>query len=69
MLYCESGVWTAQTGITEVVVPERISSLVMRRVEQLDSENRELLQIAAVIVQQFTSRVLEEASGVGRIDC
>ncbi len=68
MLYCESGVWTAQTGITEVVVPERISSLVMRRVEQLDSENRELLQIAAVIGQQFTSRVLEEASGVGRID-
>lgn len=68
VLYCESGVWSVQDDFAETVIPDRVNALIMRRVDQLDSEHRELLQVAAVIGPTFTSGVLEKAAGMSRID-
>ena len=68
VLYCESGVWSVQDGFAETVIPDRVNALILRRVDQLDSEHRELLQVAAVIGPTFSSGVLEKAAGMSRID-
>lgn len=67
VLYCDSGIWSVRAGFAEVVVPDRINALVMRRIDQLDTTHRELLQLAAVLGQRFSSRLLEAASGMPRI--
>ena len=67
ILYCESGVWSVKESLSEVAIPERVNALVMQRVDQLDTDHRELLQLAAVIGPEFTSRVLEKAAGMSRI--
>ena len=67
VLYCESGIWSVRVDFAEVQIPDRVNALIMQRVDQLDLELRELLQIAAVIGQNFTSRVLEAGAGLSRI--
>ena len=67
VLYCESGVWSTRPEFAETVVPDRVNALVMRRVDLLDDEPRELLELAAVCGPSFTSKLLEGASGLGRI--
>ncbi len=67
ILYCDNGVWSARADFAAVEIPERVNALIMRRVDQVEPELRELLQIAAVLGPHFTSRVLEKASGLSRI--
>ena len=67
VIYCESGVWTAHSNFAETVIPDRVNALVMRRLDQLDDELRELVELAAVLGPRFASRLLEKASGMGRI--
>lgn len=68
ILYCESGVWSVTPDLGEMLIPERVNALVMRRVSQLDTEQRELLQMAAIAGQRFDSAVLEATSGLPRMD-
>jgi len=68
VLYCESGVWSVREDFDQTVIPDRVNALIMRRIDPLDTPLRELLQIAAVIGPGFTSRVLEKAAGLSRID-
>jgi tetratricopeptide (TPR) repeat protein len=67
VLYCESGIWSVQADLSSVGVPDRVNSLIMRRLDQLEPELRELLQLGSVIGQRFTSRLLQEVSGMARI--
>jgi tetratricopeptide (TPR) repeat protein/tRNA A-37 threonylcarbamoyl transferase component Bud32 len=67
ILYTDSGVWTARAELGKVEVPGRINSLIMQRLDQLDNEHRELLQVAAVIGQRFSSELLGAAVGQSRI--
>lgn len=67
ILYCDSGVWTVRDGLRDIVVPDRISALVQQRLDQLDEQAYELLQVAAVIGQHFRSDILELATGQSRI--
>ncbi|MEW6751610.1 MAG: protein kinase [Candidatus Latescibacterota bacterium] len=68
VVYCQDGVWTVRADLAQVELPERIGALVMRRVNRLDDEHRELLQMAAVVGPRFTSEVLEGVAGVPRLD-
>lgn len=68
VLQCENGVWVVRAGFSESVIPDRVGALVMHRIEQLDDEHRELLDLAAVIGLSFSSAVLEKASILGRIE-
>ncbi|MBI2503586.1 MAG: protein kinase [Candidatus Latescibacteria bacterium] len=67
VLYCDSGVWTVRADLGKVEVPGRINALIIQRLDQLDNEDRELLQVAAVVGQHFTSEVLGAATGLSRI--
>jgi len=67
VLYCESGIWSVKDDLTEMVIPDRVNALIMRRINQLDADHRELLQLAAVIGPEFTSIVLEKAAGMSRM--
>lgn len=42
VLYCETGVWTTTTDFVQTGIPERVNALIMRRIDQLDDELREL---------------------------
>lgn len=67
VLYCESGVWSVTADFGDVLVPDRVSALIMRRIDQLDIDQRELLQMAAVAGQRFSSHLLASASGLPRM--
>ena len=67
VLYCEDGLWSVRTDFSEAVIPERVNSLILQRIDQLDDDDRELLQLAAVIGQRFDSAVLGAAAGLSRI--
>jgi len=67
VLYYRGGVWSVQQEYAGVVIPDRVSALILRRLDGLDAELREMLQIAAIIGPGFTPKVLEKAVGISRI--
>ena len=67
VLFCENDLWQVDPGFATQALPERVNALVLRRIDLLASEERELLQLAAVIGQRFNSTTLEAASGMSRI--
>ncbi|MDA0336608.1 MAG: AAA family ATPase [bacterium] len=67
VLFKQNGLWQVDPGFSGQVLPERVSALVLRRVELLANPERELLQLAAVIGQRFTLATLEAAAGTPRI--
>ena len=64
----ESGAWSVRAELNELGVPDRVRALVLRRIEQLDVAERELIQVAAVTGHRFTSTALEAAVGISKID-
>jgi tetratricopeptide (TPR) repeat protein len=68
VLYRQDGVWSVQQEYAGVIIPDRVSALIMRRLDGLDAELREMLQIAAIIGPGFTPKVLEKTAGMSRID-
>ena len=67
VLFCENGLWQVDPAFAGQVLPERVNALVQRRLDQLTAEERELLQLAAVVGQSFTTATLEAACGTARI--
>ena len=68
VLYSDAGVWTVRTDFAESVIPDRVSSLILQRLDQLDTPHRELLELAAVIGPSFTSADLEAVLGTPRLE-
>ncbi|MBT3346044.1 MAG: AAA family ATPase [Gemmatimonadetes bacterium] len=62
----EDGLWVVDPVIPGEV-PERVASLIGRRLDELSLKDRELLQIAAVIGQQFTVAEIESAAALPRL--
>jgi tetratricopeptide (TPR) repeat protein/tRNA A-37 threonylcarbamoyl transferase component Bud32 len=52
------GVWREVKPITKVDIPERVYDVVRGRIERLEEDQRDLLQYAAVIGEQFSSSLL-----------
>lgn len=67
VLFCENGLWRVDPGFAEQVIPERVNALMLRRIDLLANDERELLQLAAVIGQRFTTAALEASSGMPRL--
>ena len=63
----EDGRWRLAGTWDPSAVPERVLDLVMRRVERLDLNERDLLELAAVQGEHFESDVLSEGLGMNRI--
>ncbi len=58
-LVLESGHWNTTVELSDVIVPPTIQSLLTARVEQLGRDERETIEPAAVIGQQFPQEAVE----------
>ena len=54
--------WQASTKIEEIAIPDTLQALLMARIDRLDRDARETLQLASVIGRSFYHRVLEAIS-------
>ena len=61
------GVWILAKNLKDVKAPSKIYNVIKRRLNRLGSEDREILDYASVIGENFTSTILVEALGVERI--
>ncbi|MCK4591652.1 MAG: AAA family ATPase, partial [Candidatus Latescibacteria bacterium] len=67
VLFESKGVWHTKREITREDIPERIYDVVVRRIERLEEEQRELLQLAAVEGERFTLDVLANVLNIPKI--
>ncbi|MFH1008385.1 MAG: tetratricopeptide repeat protein, partial [Candidatus Latescibacterota bacterium] len=67
VLFESDGVWYTQREITKEDIPERIYDVIVRRIERLEDDQRELLELAAVEGERFTSAVLAHVLDLPRM--
>ena len=67
VIFERKGIWREQREITRADIPDRVYDVVARRVERLTEAQRELLQIAAVAGERFTSEALANISDEKRV--
>ncbi|MEF8873756.1 MAG: tetratricopeptide repeat protein [Candidatus Thermoplasmatota archaeon] len=63
----EEGAWKAEETLEEVHIPEKVYDLVVRRLDRLMEEQRELLESASVVGEEFESDVLGNVTGMNRV--
>jgi len=68
VLIKEDGRWKLSKNIMEVEIPPRVYDVVVRRINALGEEERDLLDCASVVGEEFSSGVVENVSGLGRIE-
>ncbi|MEE9617752.1 MAG: adenylate/guanylate cyclase domain-containing protein [Anaerolineae bacterium] len=59
----ETGQWRATRAVASLDLPDTLQSLLMARIDSLSSEERRVLQMAAVIGSVFWSNVLQALAG------
>jgi hypothetical protein len=55
----QTGKWRATRAVTSLDLPDSLQSLLLARIDRLSSEERQVLQVAAVIGSVFWSNVLQ----------
>ncbi len=55
--------WNPEANVEEIAIPDNVQSLLIARIDRLDKETRNLLQLAAVIGRSFDHRLLRELCG------
>jgi pimeloyl-ACP methyl ester carboxylesterase len=63
----EDGCWNLSKNIEEVEIPPRVSEVVVSRINALKDEERDILDCASVVGEQFSSSVVQNVSGLNRI--
>jgi predicted ATPase len=59
MIYQQDDKWIAKDEISDISVPDTIQSVILSRVDRLQSEAKYVLQCASVIGRLFKHRLLE----------
>jgi class 3 adenylate cyclase len=54
--------WTATRNVEDIHIPDTLQALLMARIDQLDQETKETLQLASVIGRTFYYRILKKIS-------
>lgn len=67
VLIREEGHWKLSKNIEEVEIPPRVYDVVVRRINALKDEERDILDCASVVGEEFSSSVIENLSGLSRI--
>ncbi len=67
IIYERKGIWRERREITSEDIPDRVYDVVVRRIERLAENQRELLQLAAVAGESFGSTMLSSISGEERV--
>jgi class 3 adenylate cyclase/tetratricopeptide (TPR) repeat protein len=62
----DSGRWMLGRPLDQIVVPNTIQDVLMARIDHLEEEPRQALQLAAVIGREFTQRLLDRIAEIRR---
>jgi pimeloyl-ACP methyl ester carboxylesterase/predicted amidohydrolase len=68
VLIKEGDRWKLSKNINEVEIPPRVYDVVVRRINALKDEERDILDCASVVGEEFSSGVVGNVSGLGRIE-
>ncbi|MBI4551205.1 MAG: tetratricopeptide repeat protein [Candidatus Latescibacteria bacterium] len=63
----QDGMWEMTRPVSRLEIPGRVYDVIIRRLDRLEKDQRELLQVAAVEGERFTSNVLARALDLNRI--
>jgi class 3 adenylate cyclase/tetratricopeptide (TPR) repeat protein len=66
-LVYSDGVWHLAVDISTLVIPDTVQAVIAARLDRLEREVREILQMAAVLGRNFHPRLLEVLSGLDRL--
>ena len=66
-IWYENGDWKTEATHQEVHIPSKIYDVIVRRLNRLDNEQRDLLECASVIGEEFESAVVERVTGTNRM--
>jgi len=67
VLIKEDARWKLSKNIEEVEIPPRVYDIVVSRINALRDEERDILDCASVVGEEFSSGVVENVSGLNRI--
>lgn len=67
VLECCDGTWRLTTEIGRISIPPKVHDIITRRVARLQKEQKELLEVAAVVGELFSSEVLASVAGMDRL--
>ena len=59
--------WQLSQHIEDIEIPPRVYDVVLRRINALKDEERDILDCASVVGEEFSSGVVQNVSGLGRI--
>jgi class 3 adenylate cyclase/tetratricopeptide (TPR) repeat protein len=60
----ENGGYELERAVAEVQVPDTIQEVILSRIDRLEREGKEAIQLASVIGREFTGRLLQRISDV-----
>lgn len=63
----DNGVWRLSKSLEHVNIPSKIHDVIVRRLDRLDEEQREVLDCASVIGEEFTSELLSNTLDLSRM--
>ncbi len=61
------GIWHLTVDVSTLVIPDTVQAVIAARLDRLERELRDILQMAAVLGRNFHSRLLEVLSGLDRL--
>ena len=67
VLIKEDACWKLSKNIEDIEIPPRVYDVVVSRINALKDEERDLLDCASVVGEEFSSCVVENVSGLNRI--
>jgi len=63
----EDGAWKLSKNVEKIEIPPRVYDVVVRRINALRDEEREILDCASVVGEEFPSSLVEKVSGLNRV--
>ena len=66
-LASSDGIWHLTVDVSTLVIPDTVQAVIAARLDRLERELRDILQMAAVLGRNFHSRLLEVLSGLDRL--
>ncbi|MFO7992033.1 MAG: tetratricopeptide repeat protein [Thermoplasmata archaeon] len=63
----EDGTWVTHTSIEDVHIPSKVYDVITRRLNRLNSEQRDILECASVVGEEFESTVVGRVTGMNRM--
>ncbi len=66
-IYNDGKKWKMKAGAERIVVPQKAYELIKRRLERLSDEEREILDVASIIGEEFDTAMLSLATGMDEL--